>query len=340
MLDRFYYNYKENTEGGSRPEGNGRQAEIDRTGNSRTHEQGIDKGLLTLIHQRLDAGSSAKEVETMLLRAGIFHADTVKAMRVALQKYSAHSSRGKYASSEVIDYEFLPPLMKKLKRPEAPLYDDFELEENPRDVHYEYRKPDDLVDHPRHKDTRPIYRTLKPQESLIAQAIDEEVTHKGLFRGRLRRKEFIFGLLFFIGMAFLYMTSVSMWLQILQPELLNTISIFISRDVFGVWLIFIPFIFAPMTIMIISIITRRLHNLELPGWIAWLYLLFFVTPLPGVAGYSLLALDGALALLFIVLLAKKAHPAPNKHGALPSSHGSIFKKIFGYEHIGYASHKK
>lgn len=165
----------------------------------------------------------------------------------------------------------------------------------------------------------------------ITEVVTAAVHHRGLFSGRLRRKDFIVGMLFFFGLGFIFFTIILTWIQQLFPEFWDEIQFVISQDTYGSVLVFIPFIFAPITVMMLSLIARRLHNLALPGWISACYLLAFVSPFGDFGGPTLLGMHIMLLTLFIVLLSKKGHPAPNKHGAHPPSVGSIFERVLGYE---------
>ncbi len=167
-----------------------------------------------------------------------------------------------------------------------------------------------------------------------SQIVTAEITHKGLFKGRLRRKDFLMGVLFFFGLGFVFFSIMVTWVQILFPHFYNQVLAFVEQDSYGIWLMCVPFMFAPVTIIVLSLIVRRLHNLDLPGWIAFMYLFAFVSPFGAFGGTLLFAIHFVLLTLFIVLLTVKGHPAPNRHGELPSSAGSIFGHMFGYEHSG------
>ncbi len=165
----------------------------------------------------------------------------------------------------------------------------------------------------------------------ITEVVTAAVHHRGLFSGRLRRKDFIVGMLFFFGLGFIFFTIILTWIQQLFPEFWADIQFVISQDTYGSVLVFIPFIFAPITVMMLSLVARRLHNLALPGWISACYLLAFISPFGDFGGPTLLGMHVVLLTLFIVLLSKKGHPAPNKHGVHPPSTGSIFERVLGYE---------
>ncbi len=252
----------------------------------------IDKGLLNLITQRLEHGSKPAEIEGMLKRAGFSHEEIKEAVEFAVAHDTTAHQR------KVAEYDFLPPLSKTGGRPLTA------QDQGGQHVSYDEK---------------------------MSQVVSAAIHHRGLFSGRLRRKDFIMGFLFFFGLAFVFLTIAVTWIQSLAPGFWNEIQLVIEKDVFGAWLIFIPFIFAPVTVMLLSLISRRLHNLELPGWIAIMYLLVFVTPFGKLTSFSLFAMHGVLMTLFIILMSKKGHPLPNKHGPHPRSEGSIFAKVFGRE---------
>lgn len=259
----------------------------------------FDKGMITLITQRLEQGTDPKEIESMLLRAGFDLADVQSAITYVV----TNDTRAHQRLIEQSD--FLPPLTKKPSRTESPLADVKEA----------------------------IVESVKyVEDSKLGRVLSAEVRHKGLFSGRLRRKDFIMGILFFFGLGFVFFTIIITWIQTLSPATWNQIISFVEADTYGVWLICIPFMFAPITVMVLSLIARRLQNLELPGWFAFLYLFAFVSPFGALGGFSLWGIHTVLFILFILLISKKGHAAPNEHGAFPTSEGSIFGKIMGYDH--------
>jgi uncharacterized membrane protein YhaH (DUF805 family) len=216
------------------------------------------------------------------------------------------------------------------------------LEEKEIAYAIEYAQKEDRTAHQRAVEENDFLPPLKKIEDKIenkvsdidgriTQVVTAALNHRGLFSGRLRRKDFIVGMLFFFGLGFIFFTIMLTWIQQLFPEFWADIQFVISQDTFGAILIFIPFIFAPITVMMLSLITRRLHNLALPGWIAACYLLTFISPFGDFGGSILFGMHVVLLTLFIIMLTKKGHPAPNRHGVHPPSIGSIFERVFGYE---------
>jgi uncharacterized membrane protein YhaH (DUF805 family) len=262
-----------------------------------------DKGMLNLIRQKLTHGSPAKEIEHMLVRAGFLLSDIIPAIQ--------HVANEMDDSLAIAQNDFLPPLKKKVVETvqRSHITDEFE------------------------KGVKQVYdHVVKPiEQSSIGQIVSAQMNHRGLFKGRLRRKDFIIGMLFFFGLGFVYFALLTTWIQLLMPSLWGQIVAYVSQDMFGSWLLAIPVIFAPITVMMLSLITRRLHNLGLPGWIAFLYLFTFVSPFGAWHNYPLLGMHTALLSLFVVMISKKGHPAPNTHGAHPRSTGSFFNRILGRE---------
>lgn len=185
---------------------------------------------------------------------------------------------------------------------------------------------------PLKKNNHTVGITMDNLDNKISQVVTAAVHHRGLFSGRLRRKDFIIGTLFFFGLGFIFFTILITWIEHLFPVFWSDLQFVIDQDSYGALLIFIPFVFAPITVMMLSLITRRLHNLGLPGWISLCYLLAFVSPFGDFGGPTLLGMHVALLTLFIVMISKKGHPATNKHGEHPPSVGSIFARVLGYEH--------
>ncbi len=178
----------------------------------------------------------------------------------------------------------------------------------------------------------PLNKGIRKGEEVagsLARIIGSEISHGGLFSGRLRRKDFIIGILFFFGLGFIAANVISAWLQYFAPEFAAAAEGIVLGDQYGFWLMFVPFLFAPITLMVLSLMTRRLHNIGLPGWISFLYLLAFVSPFGAFGGYAMFGIHVVLFVLFVVMLTVKGHPNPNKHGSLPPSIGSMFARVWG-----------
>jgi uncharacterized membrane protein YhaH (DUF805 family) len=167
-------------------------------------------------------------------------------------------------------------------------------------------------------------------EDTFKQEVKAKITslpHLGLFSGRLRRKDFILGFLFFFGIGYVILSFSALFVSIVSPLLWKAILLAIQQDTNGLLVITIPVLLAPITVMMISMITRRLHDLGLPGVLSFFYLALFVPPFGG-SQYGLYALDIALLLLLILLLSIKGNSKPNLFGEFPESKGSFFRRIF------------
>lgn len=150
---------------------------------------------------------------------------------------------------------------------------------------------------------------------------------KGLFMGRLRRKDFVLGFLFFFGIGYIIVAFGALILAHFTPNLWQYMLDTITNDPNNYLLMLIPVLLAPITIISLSLIVRRLHNLGLPGGLAFLFLIWFVPSFEQVYPLGFFALELSLLILFVVLVTIKGNPAPNKYGPLPGSKGSFFKRI-------------
>lgn len=152
--------------------------------------------------------------------------------------------------------------------------------------------------------------------------------HKGLFSGRLRRKDFVIGFLFFFGIGYITFSFTALLLSQLAPDLWHYILDTIASDTNNYLLMLTPVMLAPITVMSLSLIARRLHNLGITGGLAFLFLVWFFPAFGQVNQFGFAVLEIALLILFIVLVTVKGNPAPNKYGSLPGSRGSFFRRIF------------
>ncbi len=165
------------------------------------------------------------------------------------------------------------------------------------------------------------------KEKVHEEVVVHETSHLGLFNGRLRRRDFVIGFIFFFGLGYVILSFSSLIVSLVSPALWKAILLAIQSDTNGLLTITIPVLLAPITVMMISMITRRLHDLGLPGSLSFFFLAFFV-PAYGASKYGLIALTVALMALFVTLLSVKGHSKPNIFGAFPESRGSFFKRIF------------
>jgi uncharacterized membrane protein YhaH (DUF805 family) len=173
----------------------------------------------------------------------------------------------------------------------------------------------------------PNLKSKKEEVKGSEEAVLTELPHLGLFNGRLRRKDFILGFIFFFGLGYVILSFSALIVSFISPALWKAILIAIQADTNGLLTITVPVLLTPITVMMISMITRRLHDLDLPGSLSFFFLAFFV-PAYGASRYGLIALTVALVALFAALLSIKGHSKPNTFGVFPESRGSFFKRIF------------
>lgn len=199
-----------------------------------------------------------------------------------------------------------------------------------KDTHQDVVAANDFLP-PLSKDTESHDTThggLLAQNYMPHHAVAHTVEQKGLFAGRLRRKDFVLGFLFFFGIGYTIIAFASLILAHFMPDLWQAILDAINNDSNNFLLMLIPVLLLPITIMMMSLIARRLHNLGLPGGLALFFLLWFMPSFEQVYSVGFFALESVLLILFVVLVTVKGNPAPNKYGPLPGSRGSFFKRIF------------
>jgi uncharacterized membrane protein YhaH (DUF805 family) len=168
---------------------------------------------------------------------------------------------------------------------------------------------------------------LSKSRTTTDKAIDRPTGHKGLFVGRLRRKDFVLGFLFFFGIGYVTFAFSALLLSQVAPDMWQYILATIASDSNNFLMMLVPVILAPITVISLSLIVRRLHNLGLPGGLAFLFLMWFLPAFNQVNGFGFFALEFALLVLFVALVTVKGSPAPNKYGPLPESKGSFFRRI-------------
>lgn len=156
----------------------------------------------------------------------------------------------------------------------------------------------------------------------------ESFLHLGLFAGRMRRKDFVVSILFLFSLLFSFIVILASFVDVVFPEKWSLIErAFLSNEFAGAFLIYLPVIFAPFTLMFLSLVTRRLHDLDLPGVLSFLYLIVFVFPFSLYSNIGVFFLDLILFILFVFMLLKRGDVETNRYGKTPPSHGSTFSKI-------------
>lgn len=151
----------------------------------------------------------------------------------------------------------------------------------------------------------------------------------GLFEGRLRRRDFILSFLFFFGIGVIVISFLLGVFSFVFPQFITFVDVVTSEMYQGLWLVTIPVFLGPLTILILSLISRRLHDLGMSGWLSIGFLIFFISPNIGILNeYGVIALQGMMSVIFLILLAKKGDPKENKYGAPERIQGSMFLRIF------------
>lgn len=253
-----------------------------------------EKGLLSFIKIKLEQAVHPRDIKQMLLRAGFEEGHIDTAFEHARELYTdIHQDLAAINN-------FLPPLSKHRK------------------------------DYAGSKVGAQRHHSLNVFGRNISKAVDvnSETIHKGLFAGRLRRKDFVIGFLFFFGIGYITFAFSALLLARLAPEVWTIILDTVATDTDNYLLMLAPVILAPITVMSLSLIVRRLHNLGLPGGLAFLFLVWFLPSFGQVYEFGFLILEVVLLILFIVLITVKGNPAPNRYGPLPGSRGSFFRRIF------------
>ena len=155
----------------------------------------------------------------------------------------------------------------------------------------------------------------------------EPFKHIGLFAGRMRRKDFIVSILFLFSLFFSIVIVVASFIDALYPESWKLIGEMFANDSDGALFLYIPILFAPFTLIFLSLVTRRLHDLDLPGILSFFYLSIFIYPFSEYASKGIIVFDVVLFILFLFLLSRRGVPEVNRYGKSPVSHGSTFTKI-------------
>lgn len=153
--------------------------------------------------------------------------------------------------------------------------------------------------------------------------------NRTIFSGRLHRGDFTLGFLFFFSVGILILLFLLTSMQIAYPSLFAFVVEQSSKQVDGLGLFLVPLALAPVTVMILSVISRRLHDIGMPDIFALGFLSFFIVP-SGVGSISnaILGIQIVWAFLFTVLLIKGGDKGPNKYGSRRTRKGSFFGRLF------------
>lgn len=252
----------------------------------------LEPGLMLFIKRKLESGVPLPEVTDMLLRAGFNDREVREAIRGVKRKF-------KDVHQDIVAANgFLPPLREKTST----------------------RKTESI-------------RARPSKEIVLSKKVKHTGAHKhkhlALFKGRLRRRDFIYVFLFYFGLAVVLLSAVFNILAVALPRLAAVVNRLMDNSESGLVLLLIPAIMAPITFILISVIGRRLHDLGLPAWISFGYLVFFINPMGDIfSTIGIIALQAVLAVIFIILVAHRGDMGENKYGSKPSMRGSLFSRVF------------
>lgn len=266
------------------------------------------KGIVSFIRMKIAAGLTPDEIKHTLIRAGFIGEHIDLAFRYVKDKYP------EVLQEIVAANDYLPEIQKpgvKVVTINA----------------VKTIVPEHVQRAGKEMQERIVSHVHSAHKTLAHHADNHFKVHKGLFQGRLRRKDFILGFLFFFAVGYVVLTLSAVLISLVSPDMWKAVLALIAQDTNGALLLTVPVILAPITVMMLSLITRRLHNLELPGTLSWLFLVLFI-PIDVRIFYGMWFVYIALGILFALLLWKKGHPGENAHGPFPESKGSFFKRIF------------
>jgi uncharacterized membrane protein YhaH (DUF805 family) len=263
------------------------------------------KGIVSFIRMKMSSGVTPEEAKHSLLRAGFLEEHIDLAFRYVKEKYP------EILQDIVASNDYLPEIHKP-------------------GVKVVEHTPAKRVAVPQVK--KEVVNVVREGAEVVSKVIQSQTDkhfkiHKGLFQGRLRRKDFTLGFLFFFAVGYVVLALSAVVLSLVSPNAWEMVLQIIEADQNGALLLTVPVVLLPITIMMLSLITRRLHNLELPGTLSLLFLVLFI-PIDVRIFYGMWFIYIALGILFFLLLAKKGHPDTNQYGPLPESKGSFFKRIF------------
>lgn len=151
-----------------------------------------------------------------------------------------------------------------------------------------------------------------------------------LFAGRLRRRDFILGFLFFFGLGTVVSAVASVLVKMFAPHIHEGIIAIVQNPADTSWLIFIPLLLAPITFFILSLAARRLHDMDLPGRLSLALLGYFVPSSSLIHPISIVGLQIVATVLFIMMITKQGTKATNRYGEELTHEGSIFARIFNF----------
>jgi uncharacterized membrane protein YhaH (DUF805 family) len=273
-----------------------------------------EKGLLSFIKTKLEQAVHPDDIKRMLLRAG-FSEEHIHNAFVHVRRVHKDTHQDLAAIND-----FLPTLSKEGRERQGDVSSGGSSSAEASALKSPMRASGHASPYP--ADHFVGHSTIAEAEEMFSEV------HKGLFAGRLRRKDFVLGFLFFFGLGYVILAFSSLILAHLAPILWQAILDTIGADQQGYLLMLVPVLLAPITVISLSLIARRLHNLGLPGGLAFIFLALFIPSFGQIYPIGIIALYFALLILFVVLVTVKGGTEPNQYGPLPGSKGSFFKRIF------------
>lgn len=161
--------------------------------------------------------------------------------------------------------------------------------------------------------------------SLSAAMSDVDIK-EGFFAGRLRRRDFIFGLILVPGVAITFLAIVMSFLQIISPDAYKrAIQMFIDptyKDILLFLVLILPFIIKTLDLAI-----RRLHDVAIIGVPA----VILISPIALLFDLKVITFGVILGInvcFLLFLLLKRGTQGPNKYGEHYPYHGGFLRRIF------------
>lgn len=155
------------------------------------------------------------------------------------------------------------------------------------------------------------------------------VSKKTLFSGRLSRVDFILFFLIFVAEAALVLAVILGAMSLFVSSFNSFIVEILSPKQHGLWLLLIPIILSPFIVMLMSFISRRLHDIGLSGYISLGFLVFFIDPKNGYLSYwGILALQIMMVIIFLMLVGMKGSRRENQYGSAPLKSSLFLERVF------------
>ncbi len=160
----------------------------------------------------------------------------------------------------------------------------------------------------------------------LTAAMDDVDIKEGFFAGRLRRRDFILGLVLVPGLAITFLALMTSFLQIVSPDAYRrAMQMFSDPTYKDALLIF--FLLLPFIIKMFDLTIRRLHDVGVIG-ISSVVLISPVALMFDIPAIAFNLIVGINACFFFFLLLKKGTQGANKYGEHYPYHGGFLRRIF------------